>query len=55
LKSTDLTDHLESLGFKNYYSAAYEQWQNGLAESSIKSLNLLVRPQMVESGMTGMF
>ena len=55
LKSKDLTDHLESLGFKNYYSAAYEQWQNGLAESSIKSLNLLVRPQMVESGMTGMF
>lgn len=55
LKSKDLTDHLESLGLKNYYSAAYEQWQNGLSESSIKSLNLLVRPQMVESGMTGMF
>jgi hypothetical protein len=55
LKSEDLTDHLESLGFKNYYSAAYEQWQNGLAESSINSLNLLVRQQVVESGMTGMF
>jgi transposase InsO family protein len=55
LKSKDLTAHLESLGFKKYYSAAYEQWQNGLAESLIKSLNLLVRLQMVESGMTGMF
>ncbi len=54
MKSADLTDHLESLGFKNYYSAAYEKWQNGLAESSIKSLNLLVSLQMVESG-TGMF
>ena len=55
LRSKDLTDYLEGLGMKNYFSAAYEQWQNGLAESSIKSLNLLVRPQMVESGMTGMF
>jgi hypothetical protein len=51
----DLTDHLESLGFKIYYSVAYEQLQNGLAESPIKLLNLLVRPQMVESRMTGMF
>jgi len=55
LKSKDLIDHLESLGLKNYYSVPYEQWQNGLFESSIKSLNLLVRPQMAESGMTGMF
>ncbi len=55
LKSKDLTDHLESLGFKNYYSAAYEQWQNGLAESSITSLNLLVCLQMVESVMTGIY
>jgi hypothetical protein len=44
LKSKDLTDHIESLGFKNYYSVAYEQWQNGLSESSINSLMLLVRP-----------
>jgi hypothetical protein len=29
--------------------------QSGLAESSIKSLNLLVSLQMVESGMTGVF
>jgi hypothetical protein len=55
LKSKDLTDHLESLGFKNYYSAAYEHWQNGLDEPLIKSLNLLARQQMVESGMTVMF
>jgi hypothetical protein len=25
LKGKDLTDHLENLGFKNYYSAAHEQ------------------------------
>ena len=55
LKSKDLTEHIETLGFKNYFSVAYEQWQNGLSESSIKSLGLLVRPQMAESGMAGRF
>ena len=55
LKGKDLTEHLESLGLKNYFSTAYEQWQNGLSESSIKSLNLLVRPQMAESGLAGRF
>jgi hypothetical protein len=53
LKSKDFTDHLKSLSFKNCYLAAYQQWQNGLPDSLIKSLNLLVHPQMVESGMTG--
>ena len=43
LKSKDLNDFIESLGLKNYFSVAYEQWQNGLSESSIRSLNLLVR------------
>ena len=55
LRSKDINDHIVSLGFKNYFSVAYEQWQNGLSESSIKSLGLLVRPQMAESGMAGRF
>ena len=43
LKSKSLKEFIESLGSKNYYSVAYEQWQNGLAESSINSLMLLTR------------
>ena len=55
LKSKQLKEFIESLGSQNYYSVAYEQWQNGLAESSINSLMLLTRAQMAESGMTGRF
>ena len=35
----------------HYFSVAYEQYQNGPAESSIHSLSLLSRTQMVESGL----
>jgi hypothetical protein len=52
LKSKDLIEFIEGLGSKNYYSVSYEQWQNGLAESSINSLMLLSRTQMAESGLT---
>ena len=55
LKSKDLIEFIEGLGSKNYYSVSYEQWQNGLAESSINSLMLLSRTQMAESGLTGKF
>ena len=55
LKSADLNTFIESLGVKDYFSVAYEQYQNGLAESSIHSLSLLSRTQMVESGLMGKF
>ena len=41
---------------KNYFSTPYEQWQNGLAESSINSTTLLGtmgRKVMAESGLGG--
>ena len=41
LKSADLMQYIESLGAKNYFSMAYEQHQNGQAESSINSIMLL--------------
>ena len=55
LRSADLNTFIESLGVKNYFSVAYEQYQNGPAESSIHSLSLLSRTQMVESGLMGKF
>ena len=41
LKSADLKEYNESLGVKNYLSVAYEQYQNGPAESAINSIMLL--------------
>ena len=35
LKSQALKDYIESIRAKDYFSVAYEQWQNGLAESLI--------------------
>jgi hypothetical protein len=37
-KLQELNEFLESKGIHNYFSTPYEQWQNGLAESSINSL-----------------
>ena len=48
LKSSDLKAYIESLGVKIYFSMAYEQHQNGPAKSSINSIMLLNRIQMVE-------
>ena len=50
VKGADLKEHIESPGVQNYFSVAYEQYQNGPAESSINSITLLNRTQIVESG-----
>ncbi len=36
-KSKALQECFTSMGFDNYYSTAYESWQDGLAEATIKS------------------
>ena len=41
-------------GVGNYFSTLYEQWQN-MAESSIKSIMLLAKTEMAESGLAGRF
>ena len=48
LKSADLKKYIESLGV--IFFSAYEQHQNGLAESLLNSIMLLNRTQMAESG-----
>jgi hypothetical protein len=40
---------------KNYFRAPHEQWQNGLAKSTINAIMLIARTVMVESGLGGQF
>ena len=54
-KSQELIDFFESVGVKNYFSTAHEQWQNGLAKAAINSIMMISRTVMVESGLGGRF
>jgi hypothetical protein len=54
-KSQEIVDFFESMGIKNYYSTAHEQWQNGLPESANNSIMMISRTIMVESGLGGRF
>ena len=51
--SKELNDFFTENGVKNYFSTPYEQWQNGLAESSVGSTTILGRTVMACSGMAG--
>jgi hypothetical protein len=42
-------------GVKNYFSTPHEQWQDGLSEASIRSVLLLTKTEMAESGLAGRF
>ncbi len=52
-RSKDVFEFLNSHGIRSHFSEAYEQWQNGSAESSIDSIMLLARTVMAESGAAG--
>jgi transposase InsO family protein len=54
-KSHEIIDFIESKGLTDRFSAAYEQWQNGVAEASINSIMRLARTVMAESGLGGRF
>ncbi len=54
-KSHAIIEFFESIGVKNYFSTANEQWQNGLLESAINSIMTLSRTIMGESGLGGRF
>jgi hypothetical protein len=54
-KSQEIIDFFESVGRKNYFSTAHEQWQNGLAEVPINSIMMTSRTIMAESGLGGRF
>ncbi len=43
------------MGVTNYYSTAYKQHQDGLAEGGIKSTMTLARSGMAQSGLGGKY
>jgi hypothetical protein len=43
------------MGVENYYSTAYEPWQDGLAEAAVKSTVMTATCGMAESSMVGKF
>jgi hypothetical protein len=53
--SQEIIDFFESVGVKNYFSTAHEQWQNGLAEAAIDSIMMAARTIVAESGLGGRF
>ncbi len=54
-KSHEIIEYFESIGVKNYFSTANEQWQNELPESAINSIMTLSWTIMAESGLGGRF
>jgi hypothetical protein len=54
-KSRDIKEFFESVGVRNHFSSAHEQWQNGPAAASINSIMRLARTVMVESRWGGRF
>jgi hypothetical protein len=54
-KSKDIKEFFESVGVRNHFSTAHEQWQNGPTEATINSIMLLARTVMAESGLGGRF
>ena len=56
-KSREMIEFFLSKGDQNYFSTAYEPWQDGLAESGIHSTIRLARlaTTMSESGLGGRF
>ena len=52
-RSQEIIDFFESVGVKNYFSTAHEQWQNGLAKAAINSIMMAARTIMAESGLGG--
>ena len=49
-KSKVLADYFTSMGVENYYSTAYEPWQDGLAEASVKSVMMLLNVEWLDQG-----
>jgi hypothetical protein len=43
------------MGVKNYFSAGYEPWQDGLAEASIKLTTILAKCGIADSGLGSPF
>jgi hypothetical protein len=53
--SQEIQDFFTDKGVKSYFSTPYESWQDGLGEAGIKSVLLLARTEMAESGLAGRY
>jgi hypothetical protein len=51
--SHEIHEFFTDKGVKSYFSTPYEPWQDGLGEAGIKSVLLLARTEMAESGLAG--
>ena len=54
-KSKEISDYFTSQEMASRYATAYEQHQDGLSESGIKSVFLLARSAMAGSGLAGKY
>jgi hypothetical protein len=54
-KSKEISYFFTSMEVANQYSIAYEQHQDCLSESGIKSILLLAQSGMAESGLAGKY
>jgi hypothetical protein len=54
-KSKELSDYFTSTLVENYYSTAYEPWQDVLVESAVKSVMMLAKWGMAGSGLAGLY
>ncbi len=53
--SHEIQEFFTDKGVKSYFSTPYEPWQDGLGEAGVKSVLLLARTEMAESGLAGRY
>jgi hypothetical protein len=53
--SQEIQENFTEKGVKSFFATPHEPWQDGLAEAGIKSVLLLARSEMAESGLAGRF
>ena len=54
-KSQHFEDYCMAIGIKLTYSIPYEHSQNGLAKASIKKIQLISRPLLIQAGLSSYF
>ncbi len=53
--SHEIQEFFTDKGVKSYFSTPYKPWHDGLSEAGIKSVLLLARTEMTESGLAGRY
>jgi hypothetical protein len=53
--SHEIQEFFTNKSVKSFFSTPYKPWQDGLGEAGIKSVLLLARTEMAESGLAGRY